>query len=138
MTSDKLKALKYFLLSVFFSIFSSCSKENAGLGGEVILKLFPEHHAKAITSQNNYPDTAFLKFNTKEFPGDGADLYDAFFIGLSGESFVRTAGLKKGQYFIYMTGWDTTINQRVAGGIPYKIDVSTGELIAKIPVTESH
>ncbi len=116
--------------------FSSCGKEEAGLGGEVNLTLYPEHHAKAIFGQPNYADSAMLKFNSREFPGDDPGLYDAVFVGNTGDAFVRVSGLKKGQYFIFMTGWDTTINQRVKGGIPYKIDMKSGDVTAKIPVTE--
>jgi hypothetical protein len=117
-------------------LFSSCKKEKAGLGGEVILTLYPEHHAKPIYSQPNYRDSAMLKFNASEFPGDDYRLYDAVFVGNVGEHFVRVAGLKKGQYFIYMAGWDTTISQRCVGGIPYKITAAKGELTAAVPITE--
>jgi hypothetical protein len=123
-------------LTASLLLFSSCEKEKAGLGGDVILTLYPEHHAKPIYGQPNYLDSAMLKFNSSEFPGDDPGLYDAIFTGNAGEHFVRVAGLKKGQYFIYMAGWDTAISQRVVGGIPYKITASSGELTAAVPVTE--
>ncbi len=124
------------VLSFTAWFFVSCGKDKAGLGGEVTLILYPEHHAKPIYSQPGYPDSAFIKFNVSEFPGDSPGLYDAVRVGNTGENFVRVSGLKKGKYFIYMAGWDTTISQRVVGGIPYEIMQSSGELTARIPVTE--
>jgi hypothetical protein len=132
------KPFRLFVPALFASLllFYSCGKEKAGFGGDVVLILFPEHHAKAIYSQPSYPDSAFIKFNTSEFPGDDPALYDAVRVGNTGDDFVRVSGLKKGKYFIYMAGWDSTISQRVVGGIPYTIEQSSGDLIAKIPVTE--
>jgi hypothetical protein len=123
-------------LTVLLLVFYSCGKEKAGFGGDVTLVLYPEHHTKPIYGQPSYPDSAFIKFEASEFPGDDPALYDAVRVGNTGDNFVRVSGLKKGQYFIYMAGWDTTISQRVVGGIPYKIEQSSGDLVAKIPVTE--
>ncbi|HQU99777.1 MAG: hypothetical protein JNK61_04755 [Bacteroidia bacterium] len=126
------------ILSSFFLI-ASCDEDdkcNAGTGGNVVLVTKPQHHGKAIISQAAYLDSAFIKFNTKEFPGANASLYDLVVAGEIGEDHVHISGLKCGDYYIYMSGWDTTINQRVTGGLPYSFSQESGEINLVVPVTE--
>lgn len=109
----------------------------AGNEGTITLRLFPEHHEDPITSLPNYPDSAFIKFNTDEFPGsDDPELYDLVVTGTPGSNEVVINNLSCGTYFIYMTGFDQSIVERVKGGIPVK--VAYGETVKSviIPVTE--
>jgi hypothetical protein len=116
----------------------SCKKEEPGLGGKVSLILKPQHHGTPIYSQPDYPDSAFIKFGQAEFPGDNPSLYDYIKAGNPGDDFVRVDGLKKGQYYIFMTGLDTAIMQRAVGGIPYKITQEEGVIQLIVPITEVH
>jgi hypothetical protein len=95
----------------------------------------PKHHAIPIPNKAGYLDTVYLKFNTQEMPATLAD-YDTLFVGEAGESHVHLEGLKCGSYYIFATGYDTTINARVRGGIPYSTDQNEGEIDLAIPVTE--
>jgi len=146
-------------LATSFALFTGCSKkkgctdpisvnydpdaekddgtcEYAGSGGDVTLSLFPQHHGVAIVSSGTHPDSAFIKFNATNSPGTAGNLYDIVLAGDSGEEHVHVHNLKRGKYFIFMTGFDTTINQRVTGGIPYTITQTSGDIDINIPVTE--
>ncbi len=108
----------------------------AGTGGNVTIAATPKHHGVVITSDSNYVDSAFVKFNTSESPGTDPAAYDLIVAGEVGENHVHIEGLKRGKYFIYMTGFDRSISQRVTGGIPYEITVTSGEIDLDVPVTE--
>lgn len=117
---------------------SGCKKDkcNAGTGGGVIVAAFPEHHGTVIYNQPNYPDTAYIKFCTKDFPGTDLTKYDLVVPGEIGEDHVHINGLQSGDYYIYMAGFDTSISQRVTGGLPFTIDQTGGEIDLTVPVTE--
>jgi hypothetical protein len=109
----------------------------AGSGGNTTIVAFPQHHGEPIINHANYRDTAYVKFNTVEFPGTNPSLYDLTFVGDHvGEEHVHLESLKPGKYYIYMVGLDTTISQRVTGGIPYTLTQSSGEVDLDVPVTE--
>ena len=123
-----------------FSCKDKC-KDVAGTGGSFTIAAFPKHHSVPIISESKpgYPDSAFVKFSP---PGDfvttsnPAD-YDLMLVGDSGEDHVHLENLKCGNYYIFMTGWDVNINQRVKGGIPFSIAVDApSEIDQDIPVTE--
>jgi len=109
----------------------------AGNEGSITLRLFPEHHGESIGGQTSYPDSAFIKFNSNEYPG-GEDpaFYDLVVAGNPGDSVVVVNNLSCGTYFIFMTGYDVSIAQRVKGGIPVTVhyDDTSEDMI--IPVTE--
>jgi len=113
------------------------SCQYAGLGGNTTIVAFPEHHGKPIISSAAYPDTAYVKFNVIESPGVNPNAYDLIVVGDSGEDHVHLEGLKPGKYFIYMTGYDSSIaTHRVKGGIPYVLTAKSGEVDLRIPVSE--
>lgn len=135
--------MKPILFLMLLSVLSlGCSKKDETLcvaseGGSCDLILFPQHHEEPIISQPNYLDSAFIKFNTREFPGDDKSKYDLIVVGDLGSDKVIIENLKCGNYFIYMTGYDQSISERVKGGIPFTI--SEGFVGAKnivVPVTE--
>lgn len=127
------------LVSILFILLtvSSCKKcKDAGQGGEVTLVAKPQHHGFSILNKASYLDTVYLKFNTKDSPGADLAGYDTYFVGEAGEDHVHLEGLKCGDYYIYAVGYDTTINERVKGGIPYSFSETSGEIDLNIPVTE--
>jgi hypothetical protein len=107
----------------------------AGTGGNVTIAAFPKHHGMEIRS-DSILDSAFVKFNTLDFPGTNRSLYDLILAGDSGENHVHIEGLKRGKYFIFMTGYDPTISSPVSGGIPIEITKTTGEIDLDVPVVE--
>lgn len=135
--------MKPILFLMLLSVLSlGCSKKDETLcvaseGGSCNLILFPQHHEEPIVSQLNYLDSAFIKFNTREFPGDDKSKYDLIVVGDLGSDKVIIENLKCGNYFIYMTGYDQSISERVKGGIPFTISegfVGTKNIV--VPVTE--
>ncbi len=131
--------LAIILAATAVSLLSSCKKDDkceAGSGGSVTLILEPEHHGEPIYSQPAYRDSAFIKFDVEEFPGDDPTKYDIIVVGQSGSKQVTVSGLKCGKYYLFMTGFDTSIVERVKGGIPYEFDEEEGVKTVKVPVTE--
>ena len=114
------------------------SCRNGGLGGDVILTVYPEHHGVSIHNCIGYPDTVFLKFDTDDFPGTKPSDYDTYFVGTPRENFVHCHGLKPGKYFVYATGMDSAGPYRVMGGMPLKIKYSErkDEITLNVPVVE--
>jgi hypothetical protein len=107
----------------------SCTK--AGTGGKVEVACFPQHHEKAIKGA-----TVYVKFNAKDFPGTDITKYDLAVAGEENEDHVHVEDLKKGSYYFYAVGYDSTISQTVYGGILIKIKEKSGEIDLDIPVTE--
>ena len=142
----KNKIVSYlFAVNSLVFLMSSCKKNSdiptpycfAGKGGTITIKLQPQHHGDAITSLPGYLDSAFIKFNAGEFPGgEQSGLYDLVVVGTPGSSEVVVNNLKCGSYFIFMTGFDVSLAERVKGGIP--ITIAPGDAIKNIiiPVTE--
>ena len=124
------------IIAVAVFLFAGCAKE--GLGGDATLAVFPQHHGAAIYSTATYKDSVFIKFNAKEIPADPTHDYDALFVGEVGENHIHCEELKWGDYSVFCTGWDTTINQRVKGGILTKIKRKDrkDEVDLEVPVTE--
>lgn len=107
-----------------------------GTGGSVTIVAKPKHHGTNIFSTSTYPDSAFLKFNATELPGTNPSSYDMVVVGEDGEDHVHLSGIKSGKYFLYMTGWDPAISERVSGGVPIVITQTSGEFEIVVPVTE--
>ncbi|MBL7934159.1 MAG: hypothetical protein JNL60_19805 [Bacteroidia bacterium] len=112
----------------------ACKK--AGTGGKASVAIYVKHHNRLIPGA-----LVYIKFNEKEFPGVDTELYDMRRIcGTSGESEGHThlANLKQGYYYFYATGYDTSINETVSGGIPLHIRYSQrkDEINLDIAVTE--
>jgi len=138
------------LLVSVISIAVSCSKDvdipkayysdpgcDAGRTGTKTFTLQPEHHGEPIPSQPAYLDTAYIKYNTSEYPGtDDPSAYDLVVTGTAGSIEVIVDSMNCGNYFIFMTGFDTSIAERVKGGIPVTIFETDGDKTIKIPVTE--
>ncbi len=142
------KLTNYFLILMLisFGFVTACKDDDdddnntptcvAGRGGAVIFKLMPEHHGEPIPSTSTYPDSAWIKFNTNEYPGDNPALYDMIVVGDIDSTFVIADSMKCGSYFIYMTGFDASIAERVRGGIPVNVTETSGLKVIKVPITE--
>jgi hypothetical protein len=128
------KTIGIFTLSIF--AFSACKR--AGTNGDATLVVFPQHHGRTIPNHAGYPDSVYVKFNAKDLPENPTQNFDVVFVGEVGEDHVHCEGLHTGNYFLYATGWDTTINERVTGGESVKIRYKDRkqEIDVNVPVTE--
>ncbi len=141
------------LLVVFLFTVTSCCKDSdipqpwpppddelesciEGKSGTTTLVLTAVHHTDTIPGQPTYPDTAYIKFNTSEFPGDDASLYDLVVAGTFPDTSIVIDSMSCGNYYIFMTGFDVSIAERVKGGIPVVIHDEDVLLNIKVPVTE--
>ena len=130
---------KIFIISIILSllkIITSCCKP--GTGGEATIVAFPQHHGRSIINHMGYPDTVYVKFNAKDLPGTKPSDYNTYFIGEGREDHVHLKGLHCGSYYLYAVGYDSSINQRVTGGIAIKISHKDRkhEIDLNVPVTE--
>ena len=125
-----------FFIAIAAIAFTSCTKE--GLGGDATLVVKPAHHGLPIVSTTAYQDSVFIKYNTLDAPANPTTEYDLLIVGTVGEDHIHVEGLKHGDYYVYCTGWDTSINMRVSGGIPVTIKRKErkDEIVTDVPVVE--
>lgn len=99
------------------ALFAACKKDPvAGKGGNAVLKITPRHHGKNIDSCKIY-----IKYNTQDLPADGKYDDSATCVPDGGTPVATFSNLKKGNYYLYGSGWDPDIAQGVVGGTPYVI-----------------
>lgn len=107
------------------------SKCSAGSGGNVTIVAYPQHHGKDVR-----PYKAYVKYGTKDAPSNLSS-YDFTKDADTTENHIELTGLKCGDYYIYLTGYDTSVKAGVKGGIPYSLpENATGETSVYIPITE--
>ncbi len=125
-----------FFIAITAIALTSCTKE--GLGGDATLVVKPAHHGLPIASTTAYQDSVFIKYNTLDAPASPTTEYDLLIVGTVGEDHIHVEGLKHGDYYVYCTGWDASINMRVSGGIPVTIKRKDrkDEIITDVPVVE--
>lgn len=116
-------------------VFTTACKK-AGSGGDASVALFVKHHGNLIPAAKVY-----VKYNSKEFPGSDVTKYDLSVVcGSSGHSagHAHLKNLRWGDYYFYSEGFDSTISQKVTGGIALQIRRSERkkEITLDIPVTE--
>jgi hypothetical protein len=130
--------MKHILTVIAIStlLLAGCAKE--GLDGNATLVIKPQHHGDAIISTAAYADSVYIKFGVTEVPADPTHDYDAVFAGEVGEDHLHVENVKWGYYSLFCTGWDTTQNERVAGGIILEIKRKQREqeIEVIVPVSE--
>jgi hypothetical protein len=125
----KLFRFQIILLSLLLVGVSGCKK--AGTGGANTFMVTPEHHGDPIMGA-----TVYIKFDTKEQPGDQPSDYDYTQTASINEDHIHVEGMKPGKYYFYCVGYDSTISQTVKGGIPLTVKSKSGETMVTVPVTE--
>jgi hypothetical protein len=132
----------YYLILPIIILMVSCTKEEpkedpskdtAGLGGAVEVIVFPTRNGSPIWSTTGHLDSAYVKFNTLEFPGADIAIYDMKCPSDFSEH-IHVRGLKKGDYFFYVTALDTSTNQRVTGTMPFTLSSSEGIFHLNVPL----
>src|ERR1051325_2311460 len=110
-----LLAVACLLSSVFCLV--SCTKE--GTGGKASIKGMVMHHDKMIPGA-----TVYIKYGVKESPGSNVQYYDDH-VAADGSGNYQFVDLKKGNYYLFAVGFDSSITQTVTGGIPAVIKRKT-------------
>ena len=129
-----MKTLKKPFLTSFFilMIIGACKK--SGTGGDAQINITVKHHEKLIPGASVY-----IKFGAKEFPGFNINEYDNhYFTGSSVEEYGKTkiGNLLKGDYYLYAVGFDSSIFEKVTGGIYVKLSKNNEQKTLDLPVTE--
>lgn len=114
----------------------SCTRkekdESAGKGGNATLRIVPKHHN---IGKNIINSKIYIKYNAQEA---SSSFDDSVVCTLADTVYMGTfSGLKKGNYYLTGTGFDTSINQYVKGGLPYIIK-EEGSIDITLHVTETH
>jgi hypothetical protein len=129
-----------FLMTLTVMFYASCKKpgsdNSAGANGNVTLDLIPQHHGKPVPNRAVYLDSAFIKFNSVQPTGFRPSDFDLIISGIAGNNNILVPGMHSGQYYIYMTGFDTVYNKRVVGGTGCDFTTGSGQVQFFIPITE--
>ncbi|HTN17195.1 MAG TPA: hypothetical protein VL092_05910 [Chitinophagaceae bacterium] len=129
-----MKALLF--ASVLLCTATACNrKENdqtAGKGGNATLICVPKHHD---VSKNILNGKIYIAYNVQDIPSSYNDSADCVMV--DGVPTATLSGLKAGKYYLYGTGFDTSISKAVKGGLSYEIKQETSLQIT-VPVTETH
>lgn len=99
----------------------SCSKSNndqAGKGGNATLTVQLQHHTVAKNIENGI---VYIKYGATDVPSNGVYDDSALCSSMSATQTAVFSNLKNGNYFLYATGFDTSISQAVRGGGAYTV-----------------
>jgi hypothetical protein len=121
-----MKKIIYSLL--LYSALISCGKE--GLGGKATIKGTVKHHSTPIPKA-----VVYIRYGTKDFPGSNVTHYDASVTANANAEYEFT-NLKKGDYYLFGVGFDSSIVKNVVGGIPIEIKNKTETVSMDVPVAE--
>ena len=120
-----------YILFTLLLLNTSCKKNDTG--GKATVTAYTAHHGKPI----NLP-TIYVKFGAKDMPSDPTNNYDLKLQGVH-ENHIHIKDLRYGHYFIYATGFDSSIMLPVTGGVPIEIkwkDRKNNGIEIDVPVTE--
>ncbi|MBL4576987.1 MAG: hypothetical protein JKY18_04855 [Flavobacteriales bacterium] len=106
------KAIYLFCALVWCSL--ACNKE--GVGGKASIQGVVRHGTVIITDA-----IVYIKYGADNFPGFDSQLYDDNVISASDGSY-SFRNLYKGDYYLYVMGFDATINESVSGGVGVKLE----------------
>jgi hypothetical protein len=106
----------------------SCRKE--GPGGKGSINGYVKHLNRPIPRA-----IVYIKYGTQKFPGNNVTYYDANVIA-DANAHYEFADLKRGDYYLFSVGFDSSAVVPVSGSIPVVIKNKTETVTADITVTE--
>ena len=119
---------KIISLLLVASLFVTCGKE--GPGGKGSIGGLVKHNSKLIPGA-----VVYIKYGAKESPGTDVTYYDAS-INADANAHYEFPDLKRGDYYLFGIGFDSSMVKTVIGGIPVTIKNKTESVQADIPLTE--
>ena len=120
---------KIILPLLISSLLFSCGKE--GPGGKSSIQGSVKHHSQLIPGA-----VVYIKYGAKESPGSNVTYYDAS-ANADANAHYEFVDMKKGDYYLFAIGFDSTIVMTVSGGIPVEIKTKKSSTVtADVPVTE--
>jgi|ETNmetMinimDraft_18_1059904.scaffolds.fasta_scaffold79408_2 hypothetical protein len=118
-----------FMPIILVAFHTSCVKP--GKGGMAEIKGYVKHHSTAIPNA-----VVCIKYGAKEFPGDDLSIYDEQILTTGTDASYEFTELKKGDYYLFSVGYDSTIMEPVKGGVPVLILKKAETADVNIPVAE--
>ena len=119
------------IISLFNLVFGlSACKHDEGFGGSAVIQGTVAHHSRTIPLA-----VVHIKFGAKESQDTLPANYDAHELADSLGNYTFS-GLKAGNYYLFASGYDSSISQMVYGGIPVKLKKDDEILTTNVPVTE--
>lgn len=115
------------LLGLMLSL-NSCTRE--GFGGDARIAGGVAHHGLRIPEA-----VVYIKFNAKELPGTLATDFDGSVVADAQGNFAFE-NLKKGDYYLFSVGYDSSISAVVRGGLSVRIEEKDQSLATNLAVTE--
>lgn len=112
MKSKKTNLISLLLIATLM-LFASCKKE--GTGGKSSIKGSVKHHSLIIPNA-----VVYIKYEAKEFPGADVSKYDAN-VTCDANGNYEIKELRKGNYYLYGVGYDSSISENVYGGLSTKL-----------------
>lgn len=118
-------------IAVIALLLTACSKE--GTGGKAEIMGSVKHHDLLIPGA-----IVYIKYGAKDFPGSDVSQYDASTVASLSDAHFHFEGLKRGDYYLYGVGYDSSISAPVVGGIHVKIKFGDRRKTVEqnVPVTE--
>lgn len=106
----------FLILTVVLGLTVAHSYKKGDTGGHALISVNVQRDIYTVKAP-----TVYVKFDADEMPSDPTNNYDLKEIGVSTSSYVWIDKLRYGKYYIYATGFDSSIMKPVQGGFPIKI-----------------
>lgn len=118
---------KYHIILFAAAALSGCAKE--GIGGTSEISTIVRHHSNPIPYAKVY-----IKYGARESPGTNTSVYDDS-LTTDAQGHGHFEEMEKGDYYLFGSGYDSTISAIVIGGVPVKIKKGE-DFEALVAVTE--
>lgn len=125
-----------FLVMLLILCWQGCTRpevsHNAGKGGKASLLVAAKHHSKYAEGLSYY-----IKYNAVNISADGVYDDSATAVNRGGKPVATFSNLKKGDYVVFVTGYDAAAAEQVSGFIRHTIKEETAQE-RDIPVGGAH
>ena len=88
------------------------------------------HHQQPIPNAMVY-----IKYGTQDSPGSNITYYDAN-VKADANANYQFNNLRRGDYYLFSIGFDSTIVEQVSGGVPVKVKNKEETVTLDVPVVE--
>lgn len=123
--------------TIIFS--ASCNKDDKyciasrGSGGNRVI-ITPVFNGKALSADDDFTDTVYVKYGTTTFPGTNVAKYDDKLISIEDRSYVDIRKLSCGVFYFWVVTRDSITGNRLTGGASFITDQTNGTFNISVPV----
>ena len=123
------QVLKFIFSFLILAFLTSCQRE--GLGGNNTIVVSPVYKTRPIKGA-----TVYVRYGATDFPGSAPTDYDTNAHADSSSSTVKITGLRKGDYFIFVSAYDSVNASVVQGGAHVHLASKSGETPVEVQVSQ--